>query len=72
MGKLPTYVEPNQEMWGTKKNILVCADRFSKLPSAQITSSTLAKSIINFLRKTISLHGIPRTIRTDQGPGFTS
>ena len=83
LGKLPTVEEPNQEMeldfagplplvWGTKKYILVCVDRFSKFPSAQITSSTSAKSIINFLSKYIALHGIPRTIRTDQGSGFIS
>ena len=83
LGKLPTVVEPNQEMeldfagplpltWGTKKYILVCVDPFSKFPSAQITSSTSAKSIINFLTKYIALHGIPRTIRTDQGSGFIS
>ena len=59
-------------MWGTKKYILVCVDRFSKFPSAQITSSASAKSIINFLSKYIALHGIPRTIRTDQGSSFIS
>ena len=83
LGKLPTVEEPNQEMeldfagplplvWGTKKYILVYVDRFSKFPSAQITSSTSAKSIINFLSKYIALHGIPRTIRTDQVSGFIS
>ena len=83
LGKLPTVVEPNQEMeldfagplpltWGTKKYILVGVDRFSKLPSAQITYSTSAKSIKNFLRKITSFHGITRTIRTDQGSGFIS
>ena len=81
--KLLTLGEPNQEMelnfegplpltWGTKKYILVCVDRFSKLAVAQITSSTSAKSIRNFLSKNIALHGIPRTIRTDQGSGFIS
>ena len=80
LGKLPMVEEPNQEMeldfagpfklvWGTKKYIL---DRFSKFPFAQITSSTSAKSIINFLSKYIALHGIPRTIRTDQGSGLIS
>ena len=83
LGKLPTVEEPNQDMeldfagplllvWGTKKYILVCVDIFSKFPSAQITSSTSAKSIINFLSKYIALHGIPRNIRTDQGSGFIS
>ena len=47
-------------------------DKFSKFPSAQITSSTSAKSIINFLSKHIALHGISKTIRTDQGSGFIS
>ena len=37
-----------------------------------ITFSTSAESIINFLIKNISLHGIPRTIRTDQGSEFIS
>ena len=57
---------------GNKKYILVCVDRFSKFSSAQITSSTSAKSIISYLSKYISLHGIPRTIRTDQGSSFIS
>ena len=83
LGKLPTVKKPNQEIeldfagplplvWGTKKYILVCVDRFSKFPSAQITSSTSAKSIINYLSKYITLHAIPRNIRTDQGSGFIS
>ena len=83
IGKLPTVEEPNQGIelnfagplplvWGTKKYILVCVDRFSKFQSAQITSSLSAKSIINFLSKYIALHGIPRTIRADQGSGFIS
>ena len=83
LGKLPTVEEPNQEMelhfagplplvWETKQYILVCTDKFSKFSSAQITSSTSAKSIINFLSKYIALHGIPRTIRTDQRSGFIS
>ena len=73
LGKLPTVKKPNQEMeldfagpltltWGTKKFILVCVDRCSKFPSAQITSSTSAKSIIRFLSNYIALHGIPTTI----------
>ena len=69
LGKLPTVEEPNQKLdldfagplpltLGTKKYILVCVDRFSKFPSAQITSSTSSKSIIKFLSKYIALHGI--------------
>ena len=83
LGKLPTVEEPNHEteldfvgplplVCGTKKSILVSVERFSKFPSAQITSSTSTKSIIKFLSKYIALHGIPRTIRTDQGFNFIS
>ena len=80
LGKLPMVVEPNQEIeldpppltWGIKKKIFVCVDRFTKNPSVHITSSTSAKSVINFLRKYITLHGITRTIRADQGSGFIS
>ena len=83
LGKLPAVEEPNQEMeldfagplplvWGTKIYILVCVDKFSKFPSAQITSNTSAKSIINFLSKYIALREISRTTRTDQGSGFIS
>ena len=57
LGKLPTVEELNPEkeldfagplpqVWGTKNYIMVCVDSFSKFPSAQITSSTSAKSII--------------------------
>ena len=66
------FAGPLPLVWGTKNYILVCVDRFSKFPSAQITSSKSAKSIINFLSKYIALHGIPRTIKTDQGSGFIS
>ena len=48
----------------------MCLNRFSKFPSAQITSGTSSKSVINFLRKYITLHGLPRTVKTDQGSEF--
>ena len=66
------FAGPLSLVWGTKKYILICVDRFSKFRSAQIRSSTSAKPIINSLSKYIALHGIPRTIRTDQGSGFIS
>ena len=83
LGKLPLVVEPNQEIeldfagpppltWGIKKKIFVCIDRFTKYPLVHITSSTSAKSVINFLRKYTTLHGITRTSRADQGSGFIS
>ena len=84
LGKLPTVIEPNQKsgvgpcrpvtvkVGNKKKHILVCVDRFAKLPTAQTASSTSVKSILKFFGKYISLHGILRTKRMDQGSGIIS
>ena len=66
---LSPLLEPNEELnldfagpldsyWGPKKYVLLCIDRFSKFPSAKITSSTSAKTVIEFLQDYIFLHGI--------------
>ena len=58
---LPPLLEPNEELnldfagpldsyWGSNKYILLCIDRFSNFPSAKITSSTSAKTVIEFLQ----------------------
>ena len=68
--EIPPLIEPNEEVnldfagpldsyWGSNKYILLCIDRFSKFPSAKITSSTSAKTVIEFLQDYIFLHGIP-------------
>ena len=58
--------------WGPNKYILLCIERFSKFPSAKITSSTSAKTVIEFLQDYIFLHGITYSIREDHATCFTS
>ena len=81
--ELPPFLEPSEELnldfagpldsyWGSNKNILLCIDRFSKFPSATITSTTFAKTVIEFLQDYIFLHGIPFSIKVDHASCFTS
>ena len=61
ISELPPLFEPNEEInldfagppdnnWGNNKYILLCIDRFSKFPSAKITSSTSSNTVIEFLQ----------------------
>ena len=83
ISELPPLLEPNEELnldfagpldsySGSNKLILLCIDRFSKLLSAKITSSTSTKTVIEFLQDYIFLHGIPYSIRVDHATCFTS
>ena len=83
ISELPTLFEPNEELnldfagpldnnWGNNKYILLCIDRFSKFPSAKITSSTSSNTVIEFLQDYFYLHGIPNSIRVDHASCFTS
>ena len=76
-------MEPNQEIQldfagpifnerGKEKYILTAIDRFSKFPTTKIVVATSTFNVTKFLNKYINLHGVPRTIRTDQGTCFTS
>ena len=81
--ELPPFLGANEELnldfagpldsyWGSNYYILLCFDRFSKFPSAKITSSTSAKTVIKFLKDYLFLHGIPYSIRIDHAICFTS
>ena len=83
ISEVPPLSEPNEELnldfagpldsyWGANKYILLCIDRFSKFPSAKITSSTSSKTVIECLQDYIFLHGIPYSIRVDHATCFTS
>ena len=80
---LPALHSPNEEvqldfagpLFGDNKNkkyLLVAIDRYSKFPSIMITNTTDASKVIKFLREYIALHGVPKTIRTDQFSSFKS
>ena len=83
ISELPALFEPNEELnldfagpldnnWGNNKYILLCIDRFSKFPSAKITSSTSSNTVIEFLQDYFYLHGIPNSICVDHASCFTS
>ncbi|GFN78653.1 Pol polyprotein [Plakobranchus ocellatus] len=52
--------------------LLVIVDNFSRFPIVKFVSSTSAKSTIPTLDKAFSEHGIPKTVRSDNGPPFNS
>ena len=45
---------------------LVCIDRFSKFPTAEIFGMADVENVLTFLQEYVLLHGIARTIRLDQ------
>ena len=66
------FAGPLGSYCGSNQYILHCIDRFSKFFSAEITSSTSAKTVLEFLQDYIFLHGIRYSIRMDQASCFTS
>ena len=54
------------------KMFLIVVDAYSKWIDVEIARSTDAKSTVAILRKLFSIHGIPRVIVSDNGPGFAS
>ena len=51
---------------------LVIVDYFSRYPEVQKLTTTTSQSIINSLKTAFARHGIPETLRTDNGPQFSS
>ena len=81
ISKLPTLTFANEEInldfagpldvfWGNNKYILLCIDRFTKLPSAKIVNNTPAKNVISFLNDYCHLHGFQRKTRVDHASCF--
>lgn len=52
------------------KYLLVVTDTYSKYPEVEIVSSTDAKTCIPLIDKIFATHGIPKNVRTDNGPPF--
>ena len=50
--------------------LLVVIDRYSRFPEVEVLRSTKASSVIPKLDKIFAVHGIPRIIKTDNGPPF--
>ena len=83
ISKLPTLTFANEEInldfagpldasWGNNKYILLCIDRYTKFPSAEIVNKTSTRNVISFLNDYCHLHGFPRKIRVDHGSCFLS
>ena len=83
VGKVPELREPNEclqlDFWGpisflneSRKYVLAASDRFSRWPSAIVTTTNTSDKVFKFLDKYITQHGIPRKIHVDQGSYFTS
>ena len=52
--------------------VLVVIDEYSRFPEIDITTSTSAKATLPKLDRILSSFGIPTSIKTDNGPPFTS
>ncbi|CAB4022735.1 PREDICTED: uncharacterized protein K02A2.6-like [Paramuricea clavata] len=50
--------------------LLVAVDRYSRFPEVEIVHSTRASTVIPKLDKMFSVHGIPDTLISDNGPPF--
>ena len=56
----------------TGEYVLVAIDAYSKFPEVDIIHSTSAQATIPKLDRIFATHGIPRIIKTDNGPPFNS
>ena len=54
------------------RQYLVVVDYFSRYPEVAKLTSTTASSVIAILKACFARHGIPKTVRSDNGPQFTS
>ncbi|XP_028411670.1 uncharacterized protein K02A2.6-like [Dendronephthya gigantea] len=78
MSITPTATEPWQSLaldfYGpiphSGQYLLVVTDTYSKFPEVEIVKSTSAKACIPKLDRIFGTHGIPKTIKTDNGPPF--
>jgi hypothetical protein len=52
--------------------MLVVIDAYSRFPEVEIVSSTSAKSTILKLERIFATHGIPKVLKSDNGPPFQS
>ena len=52
--------------------LLVVIDAYSRFPKVEIVSSTSAQSTIPKLKRIFATHGIPKVLKSDNGPPFQS
>ena len=54
------------------EHLLVVTDDYSRFPVVEIVASTSARAVIPKLDQIFAVFGVPRTVRTDNGPPFNS
>ena len=54
----------------TGETVLVVIDAYSKYPEVEIIKSTAAKEVLPALERIFATHGIPETLKSDNGPPF--
>ncbi len=54
------------------KDYMVIVDYFSRFPEVKKLRSTTSQTVINCFKTVFARYGIPETIRTDNGPQFSS
>lgn len=52
------------------KYVLVVVDEYSRFPLTPALSSLSSKSVTEKLSDMFTVHGMPRTLKTDNGPPF--
>ena len=77
MSKLPDgpWEELSIDFYGPLKNgkyLMVIIDDYSRYPLIKLITSTAAKTIIPALQDILGTFGIPKTIKSDNGPPFNS
>ena len=55
-----------------KKHYLLVVDYFSRYPEVVQLGSTTSNSVIQAMKSIFSRHGIPETVRSDNGPQYSS
>ena len=77
MSELPdgAWKELSTDLCGpfpTGHSLLVVMDDYSRYPEVKILKSTTAETIIPKLDEIFSIHGIPETFKSDNGPPYNS
>ena len=77
MTELPTdsWKKVSADLMGpfpTGESLLVIVDYYSRFPVVEILQSTTSSVIIHRMHKIFSIHGLPETLVTDNGPQFIS
>lgn len=77
MSKMPDNVFDEVSLdfsgpWPDGKYVMVLMDEYSRFPIVEILNSINAKTVIPILDKIFSEYGVPKTLKSDNGPPMSS